>query len=62
MVLLDAARRGVRAHPLAWAALGLGIAATVAANVAAGLASGPVGAIAPSRRTASAPASRKGAG
>jgi hypothetical protein len=45
MVLLDAARRRVRAHPLAWSALGLGIAATVAANVAAGLASGPVGAI-----------------
>jgi Protein of unknown function (DUF2637) len=45
MVLLDAARRGVRAHPLAWCGLTLGIGATLAANVAAGLASGPVGAL-----------------
>jgi hypothetical protein len=45
MVLLDAARRSVPAHPLAYVALGLGIAATLAANVAAGLAFGPVGAV-----------------
>ena len=45
MVLLDAARRSVRAHWLAYAALGLGVAATLAANVAAGLAYGPVGAV-----------------
>lgn len=45
MVLLNAARQGVRAHWLAYGALGLGIAATLAANVAAGLASGPVGAL-----------------
>jgi Protein of unknown function (DUF2637) len=45
MVLLDAARRGTRAHPLAWCGLVLGIGATLAANVAAGLASGPVGAL-----------------
>ena len=45
MVLLDAARRSARAHWLAYVALGLGIAATLAANVAAGLAYGPVGAV-----------------
>jgi Protein of unknown function (DUF2637) len=45
MVLLNAARQQTRPHPLAYFALGLGIAATVAANVAAGLALGPVGAI-----------------
>jgi Protein of unknown function (DUF2637) len=45
MVLLNAARQGIRAHWLAYGALGLGIAATLAANVAAGLAYGPVGAI-----------------
>ncbi len=45
MVLLNAARRGLDRPPLAYAALGLGIAATLAANVAAGLAYGPVGAI-----------------
>ena len=45
MVLLNAARRGVRRPPLAYVALGLGIAATLAANVAAGVAYGAVGAI-----------------
>jgi hypothetical protein len=45
MVLLNAARRGLQAPPLAYAALGLGIAATLTANIAAGLAYGPVGAI-----------------
>jgi hypothetical protein len=45
MVLLNAARRGADRPWLAWAALGLGIAATLAANVAAGLAYGPVGAL-----------------
>jgi Protein of unknown function (DUF2637) len=45
MVLLDAARRRARAHWLAYAALGLGIAATLAANVAAGVAYGTAGAI-----------------
>ena len=45
MVLLNAARRGLERPPLAYAALGLGIAATLAANIAAGLAYGPVGAI-----------------
>ena len=45
MVLLDAARRQVRPPRLAYAALTLGIAATLAANVAAGLAFGLVGAI-----------------
>jgi hypothetical protein len=45
MVLLDAARRGVRAPVLARWLLGCGIAATLAANVAAGLHFGPVGAI-----------------
>jgi hypothetical protein len=43
MVLLNAARQGVRGHWLAYAALGLGIAATLAANLAAGLSFGPVG-------------------
>jgi hypothetical protein len=45
MVLLNAARRGAERPWLAYAALGLGIAATLAANVAAGLAYGPVGAL-----------------
>jgi hypothetical protein len=45
MVLLNAARRDVDRPPLAYAALGLGIAATLAANIAAGLAFGPVGAV-----------------
>lgn len=45
MVLLNAARQGTQAHWLAYAALGLGIAATLAVNVAAGLAYGPVGAL-----------------
>ena len=45
MVLLNAARQQVKAHWLAYFALGLGIAATLAANVAAGLAYGPVGAL-----------------
>jgi hypothetical protein len=45
MVLLNAARRGLEAPWLAYAALGIGIAATLAANVAAGLAYGLVGAI-----------------
>jgi hypothetical protein len=45
MVLLNAARRGLDRPPLAYVALGLGIAATLAANIAAGLAYGPVGAI-----------------
>jgi hypothetical protein len=45
MVLLNAARQGIRPHWLAYVALGLGIAATLAANVAAGLSYGPVGAL-----------------
>ena len=45
MVLLNAARRGIDRPALAYVALGLGIAATLAANIAAGLAYGPVGAI-----------------
>jgi Protein of unknown function (DUF2637) len=45
MVLLDSARRRARPPVLAYVALGLGIAATLAANVAAGLAYGPLGAI-----------------
>jgi hypothetical protein len=45
MVLLNAARQGIRPHWLAYGALGLGIAATLAANVAAGLSYGPVGAL-----------------
>jgi hypothetical protein len=45
MVLLNAARQGIRPHWLAYAALGLRIAATLAANVAAGLSYGPVGAL-----------------
>lgn len=44
MVLLNAARQQARPPRLAYVALGLGIAATLAANVAAGLAYGPVGA------------------
>lgn len=36
MVLLNAARQGVRPHWLAYVALGLGIAATLAANVGPG--------------------------
>jgi hypothetical protein len=45
MVLLNSARRGLGRPALAYVALVLGIAATLAANVAAGLAYGPVGAI-----------------
>jgi hypothetical protein len=45
MVLLTAARQRARAHWLAYAALVLGITATVAVNVAAGLSFGIVGAI-----------------
>lgn len=45
MVLLNDARRGLKAHPLAWFALGLGIAATLTVNVVSGLAYGPFGAI-----------------
>lgn len=45
MVLLDRARRGYGGHPLAYSALVLGIAATLAANIAAGLSYGVVGAI-----------------
>ena len=45
MVLLNAARQGARPHWLAYGALGLGIAATLAANVAAGLSYGPIGAL-----------------
>ena len=45
MVLLNAARRGLDRPVLAYVALSLGIAATLAANIAAGLAYGPVGAI-----------------
>lgn len=45
MVLLNDARRGYRGHWLAYGALGLGIAATLAANVAAGLSTGPIGAL-----------------
>jgi Protein of unknown function (DUF2637) len=45
MVLLDSARRRRRPPVLAYAALGLGIAATLAANVAAGVAFGAAGAV-----------------
>jgi hypothetical protein len=45
MVLLNAARRGLDRPWLAYVALALGIAATLAANVAAGLAYGPIGAL-----------------
>jgi hypothetical protein len=45
MVLLNAARRGLGQPVLAYVALGLGIAATLAANVAAGLAYGLLGAV-----------------
>jgi hypothetical protein len=45
MVLLNAARRGLDRPWLAYFALGLGVAATLAANVVAGLAYGPVGAL-----------------
>lgn len=45
IVLLNAARQGIRPHWLAYVALGLGIAATLAANVAAGISYGPVGAL-----------------
>jgi hypothetical protein len=45
MVLLNDARRGLDAHPLAWFALGLGIAATLTVNVVSGLAYGVVGAV-----------------
>jgi hypothetical protein len=44
MVILGAARRGVRVPVLARWLLGLGIAATLAANVAHGLGHGPAGA------------------
>lgn len=44
LVMLDAARRGVSAPPLARLALALGIGATVAVNVAHGIAHGPFGA------------------
>lgn len=45
MVLLNDARRGLKAHPLAWFALGLGISATLTVNVISGLAYGKVGAV-----------------
>ncbi|MEU7861231.1 DUF2637 domain-containing protein [Nonomuraea sp. NPDC049141] len=45
MVLLDAARRGLKVPKLARFTLALGILATLAANVAHGWAHGPVGAI-----------------
>jgi hypothetical protein len=45
MVLLNTARQGIRPRWLAYVALGLGIAATLAANLAAGLSYGPVGAL-----------------
>jgi hypothetical protein len=45
MVMLDAARRGVRVPSLARWLLGLGIVATLAANIAHGLSHGPIGAI-----------------
>lgn len=45
MVLLNDARRGLKAHWLAYGALGLGIAATLTVNVVSGLAYGTVGAI-----------------
>ena len=49
MVLLNAARRGLRRRPLAYVALALGIAATLAANIAAGVAYGLIGAIVAAR-------------
>jgi hypothetical protein len=45
MVLLDAARRGLRTPALAGWALAVGIGATLAANVLHGLSHGPVGAV-----------------
>ena len=45
MVLLNDARRGLKAHPLAYFALGLGISATLTVNVVSGLAYGPAGAV-----------------
>ncbi|HLV75113.1 MAG TPA: DUF2637 domain-containing protein [Vulgatibacteraceae bacterium] len=45
LVMLDAARRGVPAPPLARLALALGIVATIAANLAHGLDHGLVGAL-----------------
>jgi hypothetical protein len=45
MVLLNDARRGLDAHPLAWFALWLGIAATLTVNVVSGQAYGAVGAV-----------------
>jgi Protein of unknown function (DUF2637) len=45
MVLLDSARRGVPAPPMARWLLAAGIGATVAANVLAGVSYGPLGAI-----------------
>lgn len=44
MVLLNDARRGLKAHPLAYGALGLGISATLTVNVMSGLTYGPAGA------------------
>jgi hypothetical protein len=41
MVLLNDARRGLKAHPLAYIALGLGISATLTVNVMSGLTYGP---------------------
>jgi Protein of unknown function (DUF2637) len=38
MVLLNDARGGLKAHPLAWFALGLGVLATLTVNVVSGLA------------------------
>ena len=45
MVLLDAARHGEDAPPLAWWLLGSGIAVTLAANVTYGAKTGPSGAL-----------------
>ena len=45
MVLLNDARRSLKPHPLAYWALGLGIAATLTVNVVSGQAFGIVGAI-----------------
>jgi len=45
LILLDSARRGLRAPALAWVALGLGIGATLAVNVVYGIGHGPVGAV-----------------
>jgi hypothetical protein len=45
MVLLNDAKRGLDPHPLAYAALALGISATLTVNVVSGLAYGLVGAV-----------------